>query len=159
MSGTAKPWKAWVGSIMGVLLFLEDESCVVQPLVRRAAGRRDRSPSASRWTSRGRYGSKPVDAHTASYQCGAHTPSLSRGPGGHASIRSVNPIPSQSQSHLRYDSGSRRKSAASTIGVSSSTSSSRTCCSSPMSSGSQTSRERRYDATTSSGRRISSTLR
>ena len=46
-----------------------------------------------RSTSRGRHGSKPVEASTAAYQCGAQTPSLSRGPGGQCSIRSVKAMP------------------------------------------------------------------
>ena len=37
--------------------------------------------------SRGCQGSKPVDAQTAAYQCGAQTPSDSRGPAGQVSIR------------------------------------------------------------------------
>ena len=51
--------------------------------------------------SRGRHGSKPVERCTAAYQCGAHTPSLARGPAGQASIRSVKSMPSQSHSQRR----------------------------------------------------------
>ncbi len=68
------------------------------------AGRQASATVASwgeRSTSRGRYGAKPVEASTASYQYGAQTPSESRGPGGQASIRSVKSMPSQSQSQRR----------------------------------------------------------
>ncbi len=67
---------------------------------------------------------------------------------------------SQSHSQRRWVSGSRRKSAASMTGGRSSSWSRRSaCCRSPMSSGSHDSRDFTYDATTSAGSRISSTLR
>ena len=111
-----------------------------RPPRRRHRGRRGR-PSAARG------GSNPVEAQTASYQCGAQTPSESRGPAGQESIRSVKSMPSQWHSQRRWPSGSRRKSAASMTGgcspASVSTSRSRSCWSRPMSSGSHSARERR----------------
>jgi hypothetical protein len=73
----------------------------VEGVVRRAAGVGHRGVVRESWTSRGRQGSKPVERSTASYQYGAQTPSLSRGPAGQCSIRSVNAMPSQSHSQRR----------------------------------------------------------
>ena len=112
---------------------------------------------------RGRQGSNPVEDQTAAYQCGAHTPSDARGPGGQDSIRVENGMPSQSHSQRRCCSGARRKSPASMTGTSMPCSSqsfiSHPCWGRPMSSGSQVSRARTYEATTSTGSRISNTLR
>ncbi len=66
---------------------------------------RQASATAASWsvssTVRGCQGSKPVERFTASYQCGAQTPSESRGPAGQVSIRSVKSRPSQSHSQRR----------------------------------------------------------
>ena len=62
----------------------EHQAQRVQPLVRRPAGLGHRGVVRRRSVSRGRHGAKPVEARTASYQWGAQTPSVSRGPAGHA---------------------------------------------------------------------------
>ena len=119
------------------------------------------SPASIGRLSRGR--SKPVDFHTAAYQCGAHMPSLARGPAGHASMRSVNGTPSFAHSARRCVPGERRNSSASMTGggapsCSAISSNKRCSCGMPMSSGVAWSRVRRYDATTSSGSRIRNTF-
>ena len=134
----------------------ENQTVLLASITRLAAAIRDKLKLApddlkaataascgDRSTTRWRHGSKPVERCTAAYQYGAHTPSLTRGPAGQCSIRSVNSMSSQPHSQRRNASGSRRKSPASITGVPAGNASiSRSCCSSPMSSGSQASRDR-----------------
>ena len=74
-----------------------------------------RCASATR-CSRSRHGSKPVDFSTASYQYGAQTPSLARGPAGQCSMRGVNGICSKVHNARRCASGAFRNSSASMTG-------------------------------------------
>ncbi len=77
-------------------------------------------------------GLNPVDRQTLSYQYGAHTPSVGRGPAGQDSIDAENGTPSAAHSARSPASGAASRSAESMTGPPNS-SNSHACCRSPRS--------------------------
>ena len=86
--------------------FVDRQRLLLQSL--QSAGRRVRGAR--------RGGPKPVERFTASYQCAAQTPSVSRGPAGQLSIVSLNGMPSAAQSRRSTAAGSARSASASMTG-------------------------------------------
>src|SRR6266702_7776979 len=101
---------------------------------------------------------KPVDRQTLSYQYGAQTPSLSRGPAGQDSIAAENGTSSAAQSARRPASGAASRSVESMTGPPNA-SNSATCWRSPRSSRAGADRTRAYDASSERGSRIKNACR
>ena len=94
------------------------QSMAPELVIQRPALRLDRAQAPPGSGAGGRAGgvSNPVDSSTRAYHHGAQIPSVSRRPGGQASIRSLNGTPSASQSRRSMASGAASRSAESTTG-------------------------------------------
>src|SRR5260370_27847245 len=96
---------------------------------------------------------RPVDRQTLSYQYGAQTPSLARGPAGHDSIAAENGTPSAEHSARRPASGAASRSVESMTGPPNA-SNSATCLRSPRASSVGEDRTRADDTAIGARRRV-----
>jgi hypothetical protein len=107
----------------------------------------------------GRAGPNPVERFTASYQCEAQIPSVSRPPAGQRSIASENGMPSASHRAGKTARGFASSVSASMTGgeapiSSAAWSKSSACCENPISPKSTASRFAEYEASTRAGWRM-----